>query len=49
MKVRGLTPEVQMKPRVLSEEREGGTQGVAVECVDIRKTTSGEGGFLECN
>ena len=27
----------------------GGMCSVAVKCVDIRKNTSGEGGFLDCN
>ena len=26
-----------------------GIPSVAVKCVDIRKNTSGEGGFLDCN
>ena len=26
-----------------------GIPSVAVECVEIRRNTSGEGGFLDCN
>ena len=33
----------------LSTGEERGILGVAVECVDIKKNTSGVGGSLECN
>ncbi len=45
----GLTEEVHRKPGDLSAEEDSGTQCVAVECVDIWKNTSGEGGCLVCN
>ncbi len=45
----GLAEEVQRKPGDLSEEEDSGTPCVAVECVDIWKNTSGEGGCLVCN
>ncbi len=32
----------------LSAVEESGIPGVVVECVDIGKNTSGEGGFLGC-
>ncbi len=34
---------------LLSSEEESGIPGVAVKCVDIRKNTSSEGGFLVRN
>ncbi len=33
----------------LSAGGESGIPSVAVKCVDIRRNTSGEGGFLDCN
>ncbi len=45
----GLTEEVQRKTGGWSAEEDGGTPCVAVECVDIWKNTSGEGGCLGCN
>ncbi len=45
----GLTEGVQRKPGDLSAEEDSGTPCVAVECVDIGKNTSGEGGCLVCN
>ncbi len=33
----------------LSAGEESGILGVAVECVEIKKNTSGVGGSLECN
>ncbi len=33
----------------LSAVEESGIPSVAVECVDIRKNTSGEGDSLDCN
>ena len=32
---------------ILSTEEEDGIPGVAVKCVDIRRNTGGEGGFLD--
>ena len=43
----GLTEEVHWKLASLSTEEESGIPGVAVKCVDIRKNTGGEGGFLD--
>ena len=37
------------KPAVLSIGEESGIPSVAVKCVDIRRNTSGEGGFLDEN
>ena len=48
MKALGSTEEVHSKLLDLSMGEEGGILGVAVECVDIRKNTGGEGGSLEC-
>ena len=45
----GLTPELLSKLLVLSEVEVGGIPGVAVECVDIGRNTSGEGGLLGTN
>ncbi len=45
----GITEEGHRKPGDLSEEEDSGTQGVAVDGVDIWKNTSGEGGCLVCN
>ncbi len=33
----------------LSTGEDSGIPSVAVECVDIRRNTSGEGGLLDCN
>ncbi len=49
VKAFGLTEEVHLKPGDLSAEEDSGTPCVAVECVDIWKNTSGEGGCLVCN
>ncbi len=49
VKAFGTTGEVHQKLLNLSAEEESGTQCVAVECVDIWKNTSGEGGSLVCN
>ena len=49
MKAFGLTGEVHRKLDNLSAEEGSGTPCVAVECVDIWKNTSGEGGYLVCN
>ncbi len=37
-----------MKLENLSAVGESGIPGVAVKCVDIRKNTGSEGGFLAC-
>ena len=49
MKARGLTPGLHLKLRILSIGEAGGIPGVAVECVDIGRNTSGEGGLLDDN
>ena len=49
MKPPGLTWELHLKLVGLSAGEESGIPSVAVKCVDIRKNTSGEGGFLDCN
>jgi hypothetical protein len=46
VKCTGLTGERHLKLCILSLGEESGIPGVAVECVDIRKNTSGEGGSL---
>lgn len=45
----GSTRELHSKLGDLSAGEESGIPSVAVKCVDIRKNTSGEGGFLDCN
>ena len=45
----GSTEELQLKLFFLSVEGESGIPSVAVKCVEIRRNTSGEGGFLACN
>ena len=42
----GSTHELLSKLIVLSSAEVGGIPGVAVECVDIGRNTSGEGGLL---
>ena len=49
VKYRGLTPGLHLKLLNLSAGEESGIPSVAVKCVDIRRNTSGEGGFLDCN
>ena len=49
MKGIGLTDTEQLKLSFLRAGEESGIPGVAVECVDIRKNTGGEGGSLACN
>ena len=49
VKSRGLTPELLSKLLALSSAEVGGIPGVAVECVDIGRNTSGEGGLLDIN
>ncbi len=45
----GTTDELQLKLYFLSAGEESGIPSVAVKCVDIRRNTSGEGDFLDCN
>ena len=45
----GSTEELQPKLIFLSAGEESGIPSVAVKCVDIRRNTSGEGDFLDCN
>ncbi len=45
----GSTAELQPKLDILSVGEAGGIPSVAVKCVDIRRNTSGEGGFLDDN
>ncbi len=49
VKVIGSTYELPEKLQRLNPEGESGIPGVAVKCVDIRRNTSGEGGFLVRN
>jgi hypothetical protein len=42
----GLTRDVHLKLVDLSKEEVSGIPSVAVECVDIRRNTSGEGDLL---
>ena len=49
MKFPGLTWVLHLKLGVLSAGEESGIPSVAVKCVDIRRNTSGEGDFLDCN
>ncbi len=47
MKTMGSTCRLQLKLLVLSEVEVSGIPGVAVECIDIGRNTSGEGGLLD--
>ena len=47
MKAQGLTLDVHPKLLGLSTGEGSGIPGVAVKCVDIRRNTGGEGGFLD--
>ncbi len=49
MKSLGSTEELELKLLFLSSGEESGMPSVAVKCVDIRRNTSGEGGFLDNN
>ena len=49
VKYQGLTLGVHLKLLFLSVGEESGIPSVAVKCVEIRRNTSGEGGFLACN
>ncbi len=46
---RSFTSELLLKLLDLSAGGAIGIPSVAVECVDIRRNTSGEGGLLDCN
>ena len=46
MKGEGSTLRMHLILADLSTEEESGIPSVAVKCVDIRRNTSGEGGFL---
>ncbi len=47
--LRSLTSELLLKLLDLSAGGAIGIPSVAVECIDIRRNTSGEGGLLDCN
>ena len=49
MKSEGSTLKLHLKLRFLSTGEESGIPGVEVKFVDIRRNTSGEGGFLDDN
>ena len=49
VKPTGSTGRLRSKLLFLSEVEAGGIPSVAVKCVDIRRNTSGEGGFLDDN
>ena len=49
VKSRGSTAVLHLKLQGWSAGGESGIPSVAVKCVDIRKNTGGEGGFLDCN
>ncbi len=49
VKYMGTTHKLRSKLSVLSGVEVGGIPGVAVECVDIGRNTSGEGGLLGTN
>ena len=49
MKFQGSTLALHLKLCFLSAGEESGIPSVAVKCVDIRRNTSGEGGFLDSN
>ena len=49
MKCKGSTLNVHLILADLSAEEASGIPSVAVKCVDIRRNTSGEGGFLDGN
>ena len=47
VKALGSTGELPLILSGLSMGEESGIPGVAVKCVDIRRNTGGEGGFLD--
>ncbi len=48
-KLQGSTTELLLKLADLSAGGASGMPSVAVECVEIRKNTGGEGELLDCN
>ncbi len=48
-KLRGFTSALLLKLLELTAGGASGIPSVGVECVDIRRNTSGEGGLLDCN
>ena len=49
VKTKGSTHRLHLKLICLSQGEESGIPSVAVECVDIRRKTGGEGDFLDLN
>ncbi len=49
VKIMGSTHKLQLKLQFLSVGEVNGIPGVAVECVDIGRNTSGEGDLLDHN
>ena len=49
VKYRSSTPGLHLKLSFLSGGEASGIPGVAVECVDIGRNTSGEGDLLDTN
>ena len=49
VKIMGSTHNLHLKLETVSDGEAGGIPGVAVECVDIGRNTSGEGGLLDIN
>ena len=49
VKCHGSTEALHLKLDGLSAGEGSGIPSVAVKCVDIRRNTSGEGDFLDCN
>ncbi len=49
VKYRGSTAELHLKLLSWSAGEVSGIPSVAVECVDIRRNTRGEGDSLDCN
>ena len=49
VKLMGSTHKLHLKLSFLSGGEASGIPGVAVECVDIGRNTSGEGGLLDDN
>ena len=49
VKYRGSTSGLPLILGILSAGEESGIPGVAVECVDIGRNISGEGGLLDSN
>ncbi len=49
LKYPGLTGRVALILQGLSTDEVGGTDGVAVKCIDIVKNTDSEGSLLSCN